>query len=426
MKALLLAPLTAALGTAAALPLGAQDPPRETAPPGRLAVEGDLVRTMGPRGDIRNGRVLIENGRIAAVGPASEVEVPAGCERLRAQVVTPGLIDAKSAVGLSGLYNVDADQDQDEATNPNTAEVRALDGFNPRDPLLAYVRRMGVTTAQVAPGEVNPIAGQAGIFKLAGENPETMAIRPLSAMVFNLGEAPKEFYGEQKKAPSTRMGTAALIRQALLEAQQYAEKWAEWERAEAKDEGKRPKRDLKLEALARVVTGEAPALFVAHRADDIMTALRLAEEYKLHLILSQATEGYLVREKIAKAGVPVLVGPTLERVASMETMNATLENAALLAEAGVAIAFSAGFEGYVPKNRVLLFEAAIAAVNGLGFDRALRAATIDAAKVLGIADRVGSLEPGKDADLVLFDGNPFEYTTHVEGVIVQGEIQPRR
>lgn len=408
--------LVVSLAAVAALPLAAQ----------KLAVEGDLIHTMGPKGDIQNGVVLINDGKIVAVGATSEVKVPADYERLRARVVTPGLIDTKSAVGLSGLYNVDADQDQDEATNPNTAEMRALDGFNPRDPLLAYVRSMGVTTAQVAPGEINPIAGQAGIFKLAGENPEKMAMRPVSAMVFNLGETPKEFYGEQKKAPSTRMGTAALIRQALLEAQQYAEKWQKWESAEEKNEEKRPKRDLKLEALARVAKGEVPAIFVAHRADDIMTALRLGEEFRLKLILSQATEGYLVREHIAKAKVPVLVGPTLERPGSMETMNATLENAALLAEVGVPIAFTAGFENYVPKNRVLLFEAAIAAVNGLGFDRALQAATIDAAKVLGIADRVGSLEPGKDGDLVLFDGNPFEYTTHVEGVIIEGEIQEKR
>lgn len=401
------------LATLAALPLAADT----------LAIEGRLIQTMGPQGAIRNGVVLVADGRIVAVGPAEQVAIPANSRRLQAQVVTPGLVDTKSAVGLSGLYNVDADQDQDEATNPNTAEVRALDAFNPRDPLLAYVRSMGVTTAQVAPGEINPIAGQAGIFKLAGEIPEEMALRPVSAMVFNLGEAPKGFYGGQKKAPSTRMGTAALIRQALLEAQQFADKRERWEQADEKKEDARPERDLRLEALARVVRREVPALFVARRADDIMTALRLAKEFDLELVLSQATEGYLVREPIAEAAVPVLVGPTLERLGSMETMNATLENAALLAKAGVPIAFTAGFEGYVPKNRVLLFEAAIAAVNGLGFDRALQASTIDAARILGVADRVGSLEPGKDADVVLFDGNPFEYTTHVEGVIIEGVLQ---
>jgi imidazolonepropionase-like amidohydrolase len=406
--------LPALLATLTALPLAADT----------LAVEGKLIQTMGPQGAIQNGVVLMDGGRIVAVGPADEVAIPAHGRHLHAEVVTPGLIDTKSAVGLSGLYNVAADQDQDETTSPNTAELRALDAFNPRDPLLAYVRSMGVTTAQVAPGEINPIAGQAGIFKLAGEDPEKMALRPVSAMVFNLGEAPKGFYGSQNKTPSTRMGTAALIRQALLEAQQYADKREKWEQKDEKKEEERPKRDLKLEALARVVRREIPAIFVARRADDIMTALRLAKEFELKLILSQATEGYLVREPIAKAGVPALVGPTLERVGRMETMNATLENAPLLAEVGVPVAFTAGFEGYVPKNRVLLFEAAIAAVNGLGFDRALQASTIDAARILGIAERVGSLEPGKDADLVLFDGNPFEYTTHVEGVIIQGELQP--
>jgi imidazolonepropionase-like amidohydrolase len=253
-----------------------------------------------------------------------------------------------------------------------------------------------------------------------------MVVRAYSGMVFNLGENPKNVYGSQHKPPSTRMGTAEIIRKALLEAQIYQHKWQEWDKSDKKDASKRPAHDLKLEALAHVVTGDAPAIFVADREDDISTALRIAREFSLKPILAQATEGYLAREVIRRAGVPVIVGPTMQRLDALQTENATLENAALLAQVGIPVAFSSGFEGYVPKNRVLLFEAAVAAANGLGGDRALEAATMGAARILGIADRVGSLEPGKDADLVIFDGDPFEYTSHVEAVLVNGEVTYRR
>jgi imidazolonepropionase-like amidohydrolase len=396
----------------------------------KIAVEADKLSTEGPAGTLTPGVILMENGKITAVGPASAVTIPAGYERLHAKVATPGLIDAKTSVGLSGWYNSRADQDQDESTDPNTADVRALDSFNPREPLLEYIRNLGVTTVQTGPGPDNPIAGQAGIFKTAGPHgvmeADAMAVRAYSAMVFNLGEDPKDVYGSKGKPPSTRMGTAEIIRKALLDAQIYSRKWADWERSGKKDPTKRPTHDLKLEALARVVEGKVPAIFTAEREDDISTALRIAREFKLKPILAQAAEGYLARDVIRRAGVPVIVEPTTQRLDAIQTENATLENAALLADVGIPIAFSSGFEGYVPKNHVLLFEAAIAAANGLGWDRTLQAATLGAARILGIADRVGSLEPGKDADVVLFDGDPFEYTSHVEAVLVNGEVTYRR
>jgi imidazolonepropionase-like amidohydrolase len=392
----------------------------------RMAVEAETLHTMGPGGTITNGVLLIDNGKVVSAGPASQTKVPSGYERLRAKVATPGFIDAKTSLGLSGIYNVPADQDQDESTDPNTADVRAMDSFNPRERLLAYARDLGVTTVQAGPGPDNPIAGQAGIFKTAGETVEEMTVRAVSAMVFNLGEHPKAVYRERQKAPSTRMGTAELIRKALLEGEQYTRKWSDWEKSEKKDTTKHPSRDLKLEALGRVASAELPAIFVAHREDDIDTAVRIAEEFKLKLILSQATEGYLVRDVIRRSGAPVLVGPVMQRLDALQTENATLENPALLAEAGIPIAFSSGFESYVPKTRVVLFEAAIAMANGLGFDRTLRALTIDAARILGVSDRVGSLEPGKDADVVLFDADPFEYTSHVTAVVENGRVCYRR
>ena len=398
-----------------------------------IAVSGKTIHTVSQAGTIQDGVILIQDGRIAQVGPAAEVMIPSEAERFAAEVITPGFIDAHSVVGLSGWHNVLADQDQDEITAPNQAELRAIDGFNPADPLLAYLLRHGVTVIQAGPGHGNPIGGQAGIFKTAGTTVEAMTIRFPSAMIFTLGESPKKVYGKRKHTPMTRMGTAAFIRQALTDAQVYATQWQEYEAQETdtveKPEEKKkkaPDRDLKKEALAAVVQGQFPVLITAHREDDILTALRIAQEFDLTLILDAATEGYLVAPEILQAGIPVIVHPTMQRIRSPETANTSLENAALLADAGIAIALQSGVEAYMPKTRLVLFEAAIAMVNGLGFERALRSITIDAARLLNIDKIVGSLDIGKDADLVLFDGNPFEYTSHIQAVILNGRTVYQR
>ncbi len=177
-----------------------------------------------------------------------------------------------------------------------------------------------------------------------------------------------------------------------------------------------------MESISRALKGEVPAIFNAFREDDIATALRLAKEFGIKPTISSATEAYLMRDALKAAGASVLAGPTLERIDDIETMNATIENAALLADSDIPVALMTGYESYVPKNRVVLLEAGVAAANGLGFERALRASTIDGAKILGIADRVGSLEKAKDADVVLYDGDPFEYTSHVTAVLVNGKV----
>ena len=244
-------------------------------------------------------------------------------------------------------------------------------------------------------------------------------------MVFNLGDTPKATYGKKDKAPSTRMKTAEIIRHALSDAKAYEEKWDKWKK-DGSDISKQPSRDMKLEALVPVVDGKMPAIFNAYRADDIDTAIRIGSEFHLHYVLASVTEGYLIADAIHRAGVPCLLGPVMQRFESLQTANATFENPMILKRAGIPIALMTGYESYVPKNRILLFEAGIAAANGLGMEETLRTVTASAAKILGIDDRVGSLAPGKDADVALFDGDPFEYTSHVLAVLVNGQVSYQR
>ena len=395
-----------------------------------VALIAEHVYTMdsGPQGG--PGMVLIRDGKIEDVRQGANLQPPQGFQVIRGAYITPGLIDADTTTGVSGAYNIPADQDQDESTDPNTADVNVRDSLNPEDLLYQYVNTYGVTTLQVAPGPTNPIAGRAGIFKTAGpQSPfrtvDSLIVRLNSGMVFNLGETPKETYGKAHKAPVTRMKTAEMIRDALTQAKAYQAKWDQWKK-DGSDLSKQPAIEPKTAALADVVSGKTPAIFNAYRADDIDTAIRLGTEFHLKYMLASVAEGYLIREKIKQAGVPCLVGAVMQPFESLETSNATYENAALLQQAGIPIAIMTGYEAYVPKSRVLLFEAAVAAANGLGMESALRAITISPAKILGIDDRVGSLSKGKDADAVVFDGDPFEYTSHVQQVLVQGAVTYNR
>jgi imidazolonepropionase-like amidohydrolase len=395
-----------------------------------FALVADHLYTMDASPQGGPGMVLIRDGRIEDVQPGANPQPPKGYEVIRGAYVTPGLIDADTTTGVSGAYNIPADQDEDESTDPNTADVNVRDSLNPEDLLYQYVNAYGVTTLQVTPGPTNPIAGRAGIFKTAGpQSPfrtmDQLSVRMNSGMVFNLGEWPKQTYGKTRKAPVTRMKTAEMIRDALLQARQYQEKWDKWKQ-EGSDVSKQPAIEPKMAALADVVTGKTPAIFNAYRADDIDTAIRIGTEFHLKYMLASVTEGYLIREKIKQAAVPCLVGAVMQPIENLETANASYENAALLQQAGIPISIMTGYVAYVPKSRVLLFEAAVAAANGLGMEPALRAITISPARILGIDDRVGSLSKGKDADAVVFDGDPLEYTSHVKQVLVQGAVTYRR
>jgi imidazolonepropionase-like amidohydrolase len=378
-----------------------------------LAVRARVLHTMaGAR--IEDGVVLVRGGKIAAVGKSEAVSVPAGVTTLSAAVVTPGLIDAHTSLGLAGSLNYAHDRDELERSAAIQPELRALDAYNPHEPLIDWVRGFGVTTVHTghAPGAV--ISGQTLIAKLRGNTPDAAVLVPLAMVAATLGEG--AVHEEDKAQPGTRAKAAALLREELVKTQAWVEKE---KRAEA--EGKPPQRDLRREILARVLAGEVPLLVTAQRAQDIATALRLAKEFGFRLVLDGAAEGYLVLDALRAADVPVIVHPTMFRAVG-ETENLSLETPGVLKKAGLRVALQGGYESYVPRARVVLFEAAEAAAYGLGFEDALALITIDAARLLGIEARVGSLEVGKDGDLALYDGDPFEYTTHCTGVVIEGVV----
>ena len=303
-------------------------------------------------------------------------------------------------------------QDHRETLRPVQPELRALDGFDPHDELVGWVRDHGVTTMAVGPSPGPVVAGRTLVTDTAGH-----PLDPDAMVVFSLGEAPKRLFGDEGAA--SRMGTAAQIRQALTDAREY-------DRRRQLPLADRPGEDLGLAALVDLLRGRRRALFHAHRADDLLTALRIGAEFDLDVVLAGAAEAYVIRDVLAEAEVPVLVGPVMLRGWRQgEESNASFANAARLADAGVTVGLMTGYESYVPKIRVILWEAAIAAAYGLGSDRALASVTLGNATVLGIDDRVGSLEVGKRADLVVFDGDPFEYASHVCAVVIAGEVASR-
>lgn len=384
-----------------------------------LAVRGETVYTMAGE-PIADGVVLIEDGEIRQVGPASRVRVPEGVETVTGEVVTPGLIDAHSTVGLSGIYNVDHDQDQLDTSDAIQPELRAVDAYNAREELVAYLRELGVTTVHTGHGPGALVSGQTMIVKTAGDTVEEALVEPRAMVAMTLGPEVGRAFDDK---PGTRSKGVAMLRQELIKAQEYARKGeGDGDGGDGEDgNGKPGSRDLGLETLAQVLRGELPALVTVQRHNDILDALRLQREFGFQMVLDGAAEAYLVLDAIREAGVSVLVHPPKARLGGA-TQNASLETPAKLKEAGIPIAFQSGYEAYVPKTRVILFEAAIAAANGLSFEDTLAALTIEPAKILGLDGRIGSLEEGKDADLAIFDGDPFEYTSHVCAVVIDGRV----
>lgn len=370
----------------------------------QIAVRGETVYTMSGAA-LRDGVVLIRDGKIQQVGPAAQVRIPSGYATYEAKVVTPGLIDAHTLVGLTGYQNQPQDQDQVERSAPIQPELRAIDAYDPQERLIEWVRSFGVTTLHTGHGPGVLVSGQTMIVKTRGTSADEAAIVPDAMIAATLGEGAR---AEAGKSPGTRGKAVAMLRAELIKAQEYARK-------------KDATRDLRTEAFVRVLKGELPLLVTTHRATDIVSAIRLGKEFNLRLVLDGAAEAHMVLDQIKASGYPVIVHPTMYRSGG-ETENLSMETAAKLQAAGIPFALQSGYEAYVPKTRVVLFEAAVAAANGLTVDQALGSVTLQAAKLLGIEKRVGSLEAGKDGDLALYDGDPFEYTTHCIGVIIDGKL----
>lgn len=384
-----------------------------------LAIEGGKIYTI-TKGVIDEGTILIEDGKIKAVG--KDIKVPKGVEVIDAKekVIMPGLVEAHCHIGIWEEAIGWAGSDGNEATDPATPHVRALDAIkaNAEEGGLEAAVKAGVTTAQILPGSANVIGGTGIVVKTAPKVvTDEMLIRSPSGMKIAFGENPRRVYGvEQKKMPSTRMGVAGVLREWLQKAKNYMEK-----KEQFKDNPEKlPEVDVKLEALELVLKGEIPLRAHAHRADDIATAVRIAEEFGVKMSWEHATEGHRIAKWIAEKRIPAVWGPSLTARAKWEMRDLSFETPKVLYEAGVKFAIQTDAVG--SSIAFLPICAGMAVKNGLPYEEALKAITITPAEILGVADRVGSIEEGKDADLRILDGEPLELRTKVEKVLIDGEI----
>lgn len=362
---------------------------------------------------IESGTVVFAGGRISAVG-GPETPVPADATVVEAtgRWVTPGFMDAHAHVGVHEEAEGWAGKDTNEMTEPVTAHVRALDAINPADLAFRDAISGGVLAVNVNPGSGNPIGGQTVALKCWGRTVDEMVLRQPSGVKSALGENPKRVHGERKQMPSTRLGTAAVIREAFTQTRNYL---ARLEHAEA---GKPVDRDLKLDALALVLEGKIPWRQHCHRADDIATALRIADEFGYRLVIDHGTEAHLIADVIAQRGVPVVIGPLFTSRSKVELRNRSLANPGRLAAAGVTIAITTDHP--VVPIHFLIHEATLAVKEGLDRDTAMRAVTINPARIAGVDDRIGSLVPGKDADLCVWSGDPLDVMSRVEIGYING------
>ena len=366
-------------------------------------------------GIIEPAAILVENGKIVEVGAAAEVAIPSEAEviDLSGKWVTPGFIDAHShmAMGEPGVKG--GGDDDNEMVDPVTAHVRMIDSLNPWSIGIPAARMGGFTCVCSLPGSANVIGGTGIALKLKDANSVLDQVIPgTEVMKMALGENPKGCYGSQKRMPMTRMGTGAVLRETLFNAKQYAD-----ELEEAEKEGKPFKHNFKLDPLVPVVRGEMRCRVHCHRADDILTAVRIGEEFGLDLVVEHCTEGFKVADILAKKNVKCVVGPLRLIPAKEEIWNCTMENPGILEKAGVEFALSADAQ---TATRWLPEEAGIAVAYGLSEETALKALTIQPAKILNLDDRMGTLEAGKDADMAIFDGHPLSNMTRCKATMIDG------
>ena len=378
-----------------------------------LLIKNAYIKTMAGA-DLENGCILIDGEKIVAV--AAELTAPEGAEVIDAEgrLVTPGCVDAHCHIGLDNEAHGWEGRDYNEIVDPITPQMRAIDSINPMDEAFGNALQGGVTSACTGPGSANVVGGTFVAIKLSGKRVDKMIIKDPVAMKCAFGENPKRCYGQgSKRAPMTRMGTAALLRELLFKAKRYMED---------KENGKNPGFDMKLEAMIPVLKGEIPLKAHAHRADDILTSIRIAKEFGVGITLDHCTDGALIADELAEEGRWAFVGPSLGNKSKIELANKSFTTPAVLHEAGVPVCIIT--DAPVIPLQYLPMCAGLAVNAGLDEETAWKAITIHPATAIGISDRVGSLEAGKDADIVIWTANPLKtvggeaYTTIVNGKIV--------
>lgn len=369
-----------------------------------LAIRGGTVHTVS-HGTVEGATILLSAGKILAVG--HHIPVPADAQIIDAagRVITPGLIDCHTHLGVAEEGVGDAHLDKNEVADPVCPHLRALDAVNPEDEGLEDAVGGGVTAIIATPGSENVIGGQSVALKTRGRIIDDMVLRQPAGVKIAFGENPIKMHGGKGRSPNTRMTIAGLVRESFAAASDYMEKPP-------------ARRDLRLEILAKALRGEIPVRAHAHAADDIMTAIRIAAEFNLRLTLEHATAGHKVADAIAARGIPAAVGPSITARVKVELRDRTYRTPAILHAAGVKVALITDHP-FLPIGGLRL-EAALAVREGLPYDAALRAVTLNAAEIIGAADRIGSLEAGKDADLVVFTGDPFAVASKIEQVFIDG------
>ena len=370
---------------------------------------------------IEGGSILVDDGKIVEIGKDIVAPLDAKVIDAEGRMITPGFIDAHCHLGMWEDGMGFEGDDGNEWVEPVTPHLRAIDGINPMDITFKEAYEGGVTTAVTGPGSANVVGGQFVAVKTYGKRVDDMIVKEPVAMKIAFGENPKRVHEDQKQSPITRMATAAKLRETLFEAKEYLNKKEEG----VEDPSKMPEYDMKMEAMIKVLKKEIPLKAHAHRADDILTAIRIAKEFALDITLDHCTEGHLIADILAEEGKPALVGPSLTDRSKIELRNQTFDTPRILNEAGVKIAIIT--DSPVIPLQYLSLCAGLAAKSGLDEMEALKAITINPAEIVGISDRVGSLEVGKDADIVIFDGNPLkDIDCKTFATIIDGKVVYRR
>jgi imidazolonepropionase-like amidohydrolase len=375
---------------------------------------------------IENGVLILKGGKIEDIGTG--IQPPAGARVINAsgKTVLPGFIDSNCHVGLEEVNQVKATVDDSEATDPVTPQLSVMDAFYPDSKTIGVTRSNGITAGIVAPADENVFTGMSAVVEFSGNRLDQIVLKSPSALHVTLGEAPKATYGQRNKIPSTRMGTAAILRETFQKAKEYDQKLKDESKPKSDEkkgkDSKEPERNLKSEAVLQVLQGKIPLVVSAHRVDDILTAIRIADEFGIsNLVINHGTEAYKISSILAQKKIPVLVGPVTTQPDRMETLGARYENAAMLQKAGVLIAIQTNDAHNV---RNLPYEAGIAVANGLPYEEALKAITVNPSRIFKVDHEIGTLEKGKRANLIIANGDPLEPKTAIEKVFIGGIEMP--